>query len=201
MLSILLIEDDEVDRLRVRRFLGEGPVNWARVDDAETLEKGRAKLACNGYDCVLLDLHLPDGDGMSFLEAAHAGSNGYPAIVLQTIEDDEGLGMRALELGAQDYLVKSRINAPLLLKSVRYAIQRHALIKEKDRLLHELQEALRNVQMLQELLPICSACKRIRNDDGYWQQVEEYFSRHVNLRFTHGICPECVKTLYPKHGS
>lgn len=200
MLSILLIEDDEVDRMRVRRFLKEGPVSWARVDEAETLAKGRAKLACNLYDCVLLDLHLPDGNGMDFLRSLRQNTTESPAIVLQTVEDDEVLGMEALELGAQDYLVKGNINAPLLVKAVRYAIQRQMMLLEKDRLVNELKDALRNVQILQGLLPICSACKRIRNDNGYWQQVEEYFTRHSNAKFSHGICPECVKTIYPDIG-
>lgn len=200
MLSILLIEDDEVDRLRVRRYLSEGPDAWARIDEADSLQKGMAKLACNTYDCLLLDLHLPDGDGMDFIASLQRDSDTFPAIVLQTVEDDEALGMRALELGAQDYLVKSAINAPLMLKTIRYAIQRHGLLREKDRLVSELQDALRNVQMLQGLLPICSSCKRIRNDNGYWQQVEEYFTRHSNTKFSHGICPECVKSLYPRSG-
>jgi DNA-binding response OmpR family regulator len=200
MLSILLIEDDEVDRMRVRRFLKEGPAAWARVDEAETLDKGRAKLANNMYDCVLLDLHLPDGNGMDFLRSLKESTAEFPAIVLQTVEDDEVLGMAALELGAQDYLVKGNLNAPLLLKAVRYAIQRQGMLREKDRLVNELKDALRNVQILQGLLPICSACKRIRNDNGYWQQVEEYFTRHSNAKFSHGICPECVKTIYPDLG-
>lgn len=200
MLSILLIEDDEVDRLRIRRYLNEGPRSWARIDEADTLERGRAKLASNGYDCVLLDVHLPDGDGMDFLAAIRDQPEGSPAIVLQTVEDDEALGMRALELGAQDYLVKGKITAPLLLKAVRYAIQRHGLLLEKERLVTELKDALRNVELLQGLLPICSACKRIRDDGGYWQQVEEYFMRHSGTKFSHGICPECIKALYPKMG-
>lgn len=200
MLSILLIDDDEVDRMRVRRFLKEGPVAWARVDEAETLDKGRAKLANNMYDCVLLDLHLPDGNGIDFLRSLKDSTAEFPAIVLQTVEDDEVLGMAALELGAQDYLVKGSLNAPLLLKAVRYAIQRQGMLREKDRLVNELKDALRNVQILQGLLPICSACKRIRNDNGYWQQVEEYFTRHSNAKFSHGICPECVKTIYPDLG-
>lgn len=200
MLSILLIEDDEVDRMRVRRFLKQGPTAWARVDEAETLEKGRAKLANNLYDCVLLDLHLPDGNGMGFLRSLKESTTESPAIVLQTVEDDEVLGMEALELGAQDYLVKGNLNAALLLKAVRYAIQRQGMLREKDRLVNELKDALRNVQILQGLLPICSGCKRIRNDNGYWQQVEEYFTRHSNAKFSHGICPECVKSICPELG-
>lgn len=58
-------------------------------------------------------------------------------------------------------------------------------------------EDISELVALQEILPICSHCKRIRRDDQYWEQVESYFKKHLNLRFTHGICPECMKKHYP----
>ena len=61
------------------------------------------------------------------------------------------------------------------------------------RRVQELQEALQNVKLLQGLLPICSYCKRIRDDHDYWQQVETYVSEHTQATFTHGICPECYE--------
>jgi len=200
VLHILLIEDDEVDKMRIQRYIQDGGQAWARIDLSDSLEQGKAKLASNNYDCVLLDLNLPDGNGMDFLRSLQDAPEQSPAIVLQTVADDEALGIQALDLGAQDYLVKGSINGPLLLKTVRFAIQRHGLMREKDRLVTELQEALRNVHTLHGLLPICSACKSIRNDDGYWQQVEEYFARHSKAKFTHGICPTCVQSLYPHMG-
>lgn len=60
----------------------------------------------------------------------------------------------------------------------------------------ELQEALANIKTLRGLLPICSSCKRIRDDKGYWNQVEAYIQNHSDVDFTHGICPECMKKLY-----
>jgi len=62
----------------------------------------------------------------------------------------------------------------------------------------ELEEALKNVKTLYGLLPICASCKKIRDDKGYWQKVENYFYEHSDIKFTHGICPDCVKTLYPE---
>ena len=62
-----------------------------------------------------------------------------------------------------------------------------------------LEEALQNVKTLKGLLPICSSCKKIRNDEGYWQQIEEYVRVHSDADFTHGICYECVETLYPEY--
>jgi len=71
------------------------------------------------------------------------------------------------------------------------------LEKQRDQYVQELQEALDNVTTLSGLLPICSACKKIRNDKGYWQQVEGYIMEHSGARFTHGLCPECMARLYP----
>jgi hypothetical protein len=61
-----------------------------------------------------------------------------------------------------------------------------------------LEEALQNVKTLTGFLPICANCKKIRNDEGYWQQIEEYIRDHSDVDFTHGICNECVEKLYPE---
>lgn len=60
----------------------------------------------------------------------------------------------------------------------------------------ELQKALARMKILQGLLPICASCKKIRNDEGYWERLETYIEDHSEADFTHGICPECVKKLY-----
>src|SRR5437667_8045302 len=67
------------------------------------------------------------------------------------------------------------------------------------RLIQELTEALAHVKTLSGLLPICASCKKIRDDKGYWQQVETYIADHSEADFTHGICPDCVKRLYPEY--
>jgi PAS domain S-box-containing protein len=68
---------------------------------------------------------------------------------------------------------------------------------ERDKLIHDLQEALANVKSLSGLLPICASCKKIRDDKGYWSQVESYIQKHSEATFTHGICPDCIKKWYP----
>lgn len=70
---------------------------------------------------------------------------------------------------------------------------------EKDRLIDQLKEAFDNIKILKGLLPICSSCKKIRDDKGYWQQVEEYICDHSEIQFSHGICPACMKKLYPEY--
>jgi PAS domain S-box-containing protein len=73
--------------------------------------------------------------------------------------------------------------------------------KERLHLIEELTEALKRVKTLNGLLPICASCKKIRNDGGYWEQVESYIKSRSNAEFTHGICPDCVRTLYPEYQS
>ena len=69
--------------------------------------------------------------------------------------------------------------------------------EERERLILELQDALGKVKTLSGLLPICASCKRIRDDAGYWTQVEVYIRDHADVEFSHGICPDCMKKLYP----
>ena len=76
------------------------------------------------------------------------------------------------------------------------AIQQAA--DRQAKLVTELQKALDEVKTLSGLLPICSSCKKIRDDKGYWNQIEKYLHEHSNIDFTHGICPDCMKKLYPE---
>ncbi|MBU4056054.1 MAG: VUT family protein [Proteobacteria bacterium] len=68
---------------------------------------------------------------------------------------------------------------------------------ERDKVISELQTALSEVKTLRGLIPICSNCKSIRDDKGYWNQIETYIKAHSNAEFTHGICPDCAQRLYP----
>jgi hypothetical protein len=70
--------------------------------------------------------------------------------------------------------------------------------EERERLVLALQEALANVKQLSGLLPICASCKKIRDDQGYWNQIEEYIRKHSEADFTHGFCPACLEKLYPE---
>jgi PAS domain S-box-containing protein len=70
--------------------------------------------------------------------------------------------------------------------------------EERDKLIRELQIALANVKTLKGLLPICSSCKKIRDDKGYWHQVEIYVRNNSDADFSHSICPDCAKKLYPE---
>ena len=70
--------------------------------------------------------------------------------------------------------------------------------EERERLILELQNALAEVKALSGLLPICSHCKKIRDDQGYWNQIEAYIASRSDATFTHGICPECARKFFPE---
>lgn len=92
------------------------------------------------------------------------------------------IGMIIVCLGALFFL---RVSSPLITQLI-----------EKNR---ELEEALGKVKQLSGLLPICASCKKIRDDKGYWNQIESYIKEHSEAEFSHGICPECLKKLYPDY--
>lgn len=85
--------------------------------------------------------------------------------------------------------------------SLRDITERNRMKEEREKLIKELQAAMENVKMLSGLLPICSSCKKIRDDDGHWNQLEVYIQNHSIATFTHGVCPECFSKLYPDYAS
>lgn len=79
----------------------------------------------------------------------------------------------------------------------RRKIEKRDKMGEWEKLIQELQEALSKVKTLSGMLPICSSCKKIRDDKGYWNQIESFFLTHSEAQFSHGLCPDCMKKLYP----
>ena len=78
------------------------------------------------------------------------------------------------------------------------ASRRRRAEEERERLIKRLQETLAEVKTLSGMLPICANCKKIRDDKGYWNQIEAYIGDHSEAEFSHGICPDCAKKLYPE---
>ena len=113
-------------------------------------------------------------------------------VVVLTGLDDSATALMALKRGAQDYIAKGDFDHRVLGRSIRYAI-------ERQKLLNKLKDALDHVKTLSGLLPICSNCHKIRDDQGYWERVESYISKRSEATFTHSICPDCVRKLYPDY--
>ena len=132
IIRVLLIEDDPDDVLLLRQMLAEVEDNRFDLECADRLQAGLDRLAQGGIHVVLLDLSLPDSQGLDTLVTVHARALGVPLVVLAGL-DDEMLAVEAVREGAQDYLVKGQIDSNLLVRSIRYAIERNGLLEELKR--------------------------------------------------------------------
>ncbi len=196
-LRVLLIDDDEVDRMRTVRLLGQMHDVKFDVTEALSVSEGISVLKNNNFDCILLDYRLTDGDAINFLVEVDAVKGICPPIILQTVMDDEKKALETVAYGAQDYLVKGRFDSTLLMRTIRYSIQRDLLIKERNRLANELKSAYERIQTLEGILPICSYCKKIRDSEKKWEQIESYITKRSPAKFSHSICPECLEREHP----
>ena len=146
-------------------------------------------------DVVLMDIELPDMDG---IEAARRIYESCPTpVVVLTAYDTPELVERASAAGVGAYLLKPP-DAHEMDRAISIAMARFDDLMELRRLNAELQDTLAKIKTLSGLLPLCSSCKKIRDDDGYGHQVEVYIRDHSEAEFSHGLCPECAKKLYPE---
>ena len=147
-------------------------------------------------DIILMDILL-EGE-MNGIEAASQikEQSDVPIIFLTCLNDPDVLA-RAIDTNPYGYLVKPYDNAALK-SSIEITLIKHQADKEKEELIARLEDALLQVKRLSGLLPICASCKRIRNEEGGWQQIEDYIACHSEADFSHGICPQCARRLYPE---
>jgi response regulator RpfG family c-di-GMP phosphodiesterase len=119
-------------------------------------------------------------------------------VIFMTALDSTVDEVQGFQLGAVDYITK-----PIQIERVLIRVKTHLMLRKLQKELKEknaqLKRALANVRTLKGLLPICANCKKIRNDNGYWEQVEVYVREHSDAQFSHGICPDCLTTLYPEY--
>jgi DNA-binding NtrC family response regulator len=193
--KILLIDDEPAQAWLVREYLQSTTRNPVSLDVAETVADGLQRLETGDIQVLLLDLSLPDSLGTATFSKVHDRYPGLPIVVLTSLEDEE-LGSQLVQLGAQEYLVKGQINGPMLQRALRYAIERKQAQAEREQLIQELRKALAEVKRLSGLLPICSHCKKIRDDHGRWHVLEQYIMSRTDARFSHSLCEDCVKEHY-----
>ncbi len=145
---------------------------------------------------ALLDWQMPGLDGLEVCRKvrAHPAMDGFYLVIATVRESLEDV-LAGFEAGANDYITKPFHAQELRarMRVGRRVVELQAALASR---VAQLQEALSRVKQLQGLLPICSYCKRIRDDHDYWQQVETYMGEHSQATFTHGICPECYEKFF-----
>ncbi len=194
----ILIVDDVVANVK---YLGSLLAQNERYE-VEFATSGEDALgwACDrDFDLILLDVMMPGIDGFEVCRRLKdsKATHDIPVIFLTARTDTESM-VHGFKAGGVDYITKPfdplelsvRVGTHLELKAVK---------DTQQELIQELQTALREIKQLSGLLPICAYCKKIRDDDGYWQQLEKYIHDRSDADFSHGICPECLKQHMPDY--
>jgi len=192
-LQILIAEDDLVSRRALETTLVRWGYEVRAVQDGAAAwrilqEPGAPKMA-------ILDWMMPEMDGVEVCRRARALPHSEAAyLILLTAKGSKEELVEGLRGGADDYLTKP-FNRDELKARVHVGWR---VVNLQDRLadrVRDLEAALSRVKQLQGLLPICSYCKKIRNDQNYWQQIDAFFATHADAQFSHGICPTCYENV------
>jgi DNA-binding response OmpR family regulator len=188
----LIADDDRTTTILLRGALARQGFDVTVVHNGETAWEA---IAAESPSLALVDWMMPGFDGLELCrriraEAAHA----HMYLILLTSRAGRDDIVAGLDAGADDYLVKP-FDPDELRARVQVGVRISALQSRLAQRVAELQETLANIKQLRGLLPICSYCKRVRSDQNYWQQVEQYISEHSEAQFSHGICPPCYGKL------
>jgi CheY-like chemotaxis protein len=159
---------------------------------ADGVQALQALTDTDGPKLAILDWIMPGLDGVEVCQQLRALSTAEPVyVILLTSRDAKADIVAGLAAGANDYVTKpfdrSELQARLRVGQRVVDLQHNLAAR-----IHELEDALAQVKQLQGLLPICSYCKKVRDDKNYWQQVEAYIGERAGVQFSHGICPDCL---------
>jgi len=188
---VLIADDEATTRHLIRVTLGKW--GFEVLEAANGAEALSVLKASNPPDIALLDWVMPEVDGPEVCRRMRSAlPNAATYIILITARGGLENVVQGLEAGADDYITKPfdpRELRARLHAGVRIVHLQKALLER----FQELEEALKRVKQLQGLLPICSYCKKIRNDRNYWEQVDAYVASHSEAQFSHGVCPDCYE--------
>ena len=199
--NILVVDDHEANLVAMKKLLEDFDANIITgVDGNEALQQ----IVKNEFAIILMDVQMPVMDGFEAANLIREENNQTPIIFLTAVSTSDEIVLKGYKMGAVDYLVKpfepeilkSKVKIFLQLYNQEKQLQKHE--KQLEIMVNDLQKSLAKIQTLEGFVPICASCKKIRDDKGYWNQIEEYIRARTNAEFTHSICPECVKKLYPE---
>lgn len=187
---ILVLDDDA----NLRKTLAD----ILRLKGYETVQAkdgmdGLAQMKEHPFNLALIDIGLPDISGIEVLKRIKTD---YPTteVIILTGNADLFSAIEATNSGAFSYLIKP-YDIDQLAINIRRAVEKRQAAMAREQLILELQAALAQVKQLEGIIPICMYCKKIRDDQESWQQLESYISAHSEAHFSHGICPDCYKRV------
>ncbi len=204
-ISVLLVEDDYLAGEMVREILLEiGCHVLDRASDGSQAVEVITNLAGETRpDVILMDIEMPHMDG---IEATRLIQECCPTpVIMLTAYETPDLVELASKAGAGAYLIKpprrTDVERAIAITMARFddMMELRRLNIELEARNEELQTAMAQVKTLSGLLPICAGCKKIRDDDGYWQDVAVYIRDHSEAEFSHGLCPDCAKEFFPDY--
>jgi DNA-binding response OmpR family regulator len=195
-MKVLIAEDDMTSRKLLEGMLKKWQFEVVSTRDgheawAEFLTEDAPRLA-------ILDWMMPGLDGVELIRRIRRQKARDPVyLILLTALAQSSAVVTGLDAGADDYVAKpfkpSELRARIRVGQRVLELQ-SSLAKRVD----ELEEALSHVKALQGIIPICSYCHKIRNDQESWQRVDQYITEHSDAQFSHGLCPECLEKHYPQ---
>ncbi len=196
---VLIADDSSTTRRLLEKKLEAWDFGVTSVRDGE--EAWQLLQKDDSPRLLLLDWIMPVYEGTELcrmLREKEAGSTMPTYIILLTANREKGDIVRGLEAGANDYITKPFDDAELKAR-LDVGLRVLSLQKQLQAKIRDLQRSLEEIKTLQGILPICPYCKKVRNDDNYWEQVEEYITHRSAAEFSHAICPSCFeKHLAPQ---
>ncbi|MBN8706548.1 MAG: response regulator [Bacteroidetes bacterium] len=197
-MRILIIDDVQLNRDIFKTILE--PHKFTEIAEAENgrlaLKLIRSRHPDEQFDLIITDISMPEMDGIELcriLKSTPAFED-IPVLIITGHTDDDIL-TQAFEAGVNDF-IRQPLEPIELLARTGSALRLKQEIDSHRKKIEELREALAREKTLGGLLPICAGCKKIKDDKGYWKQVESYIEHHSHATFTHGICPACTEQLY-----
>lgn len=188
---VLVADDEPVSRTVVAAMLRKGGYDVHLASDGA--QAWSALQQPDAPPLAIMDWMMPGLDGLEICRRLRCVETPTPTyVILLTSRDAAADIVEGLRAGADDYVTKPPDEDELLAR-ISVGARVVALQQTLADRVRKLEEALSNVKQLQGLLPMCSYCKRIRDDQNYWQQVESYIAVHADVQFSHGYCPDCFE--------